>query len=299
MRIPDLTVMDGITNQLATLGNQQTQLQNEVSTGQDLFQPSDNPSGAAQVLELQNQRLQMQQYAANTTTAMQTSQVALTGLQSLQSISNQVGAISTEGTSTLSAADAGSLATEVDQMLQEGVQAANTQNGDQYVFGGTAVTTPPFTVTTDASGTITGVTYTGTAAAAAVQIGTGTTITPGTSGTTNGQMADFLNQLVSLRDALNSADPATAVQAVSAGLATSENNLVDAISTQGALQARLTANTNQLTASFQANETQASNATNVDLPTTIVQLSAAQNAYQAALQSASNIMKMSLLNYIQ
>ena len=112
-------------------------------------------------------------------------------------------------------------------------------------------------------------------------------------------MADFLNQLVALRNALNSADPATAVQAVSAGLATSENNLVDAISTQGALQARLTANTNQLTAAFQANETQSSNATNVDLPTTIVQLSAAQNAYQAALQSASNIMKLSLMNYIQ
>jgi flagellin-like hook-associated protein FlgL len=36
-----------------------------------------------------------------------------------------------------------------------------------------------------------------------------------------------------------------------------------------------------------------------DLPTTVVKLSQAQTAYQAALQSAVNVMQLSILNYLK
>jgi flagellin-like hook-associated protein FlgL len=42
-----------------------------------------------------------------------------------------------------------------------------------------------------------------------------------------------------------------------------------------------------------------SNASGADMVQTIVQLNQAQTAYQAALQSGSKIMQLSLLNYIQ
>lgn len=41
-----------------------------------------------------------------------------------------------------------------------------------------------------------------------------------------------------------------------------------------------------------------SDASNADLPSTMVKLSQAQVAYQAALQSSASIMKLSLMNYI-
>ena len=42
-----------------------------------------------------------------------------------------------------------------------------------------------------------------------------------------------------------------------------------------------------------------SRAADADLVQTLVQLNQAQNSYQAALQSGSKIMQLSLLNYIQ
>jgi flagellar hook-associated protein 3 FlgL len=42
-----------------------------------------------------------------------------------------------------------------------------------------------------------------------------------------------------------------------------------------------------------------SSETSADLPETIVRLNQSQTAYQAALQSAANIMQISLLDYIK
>ena len=103
---------------------------------------------------------------------------------------------------------------------------------------------------------------------------------------------------MSLRDALESGTGA-AVQAVRPSLETSENDFLVTLSGIGAKQTRLEADKAQNETRFQELDRLSAAETDVDLPSTVVQLSNAQTAYQAALQSGSKILSMSLLDYIR
>ena len=107
-----------------------------------------------------------------------------------------------------------------------------------------------------------------------------------------------MNHLVSLRDALETGTGA-AVQAARPSLDTSENDLLITLSGIGAKQTRLEADRTQNESRFQELDRLSASETDVDLPSTVVQLTQAQTAYQAALQSGSKILSMSLLDYIR
>jgi len=63
-------------------------------------------------------------------------------------------------------------------LIQEALQAANTQDAQgHYIFGGTVNNQPPFAATTDASGNVTAVTYNGNTNTSVSQIGPGQTAT--------------------------------------------------------------------------------------------------------------------------
>ena len=192
----------------------------------------------------------------------------------------------------------GQIGDMLQRMRELAVQAANGTVNGSYHSAGTAVDAPPFTVARDASGQITGVTYAGNSAQAAVALSPTSSITPNTDGTTNAGLATFINQLVSLRDALASGT-ASAVTAVQPGLTTSENLLVSSIADVGGVQTRIEAAQSQQTDRTTSLDSLISSETSTDLPTTIVKLNQVQTAYQAALSSAANIMSHSLLDYLK
>jgi flagellar hook-associated protein 3 FlgL len=111
-------------------------------------------------------------------------------------------------------------------------------------------------------------------------------------------MADFINNLVALRDALNSGDT-SAVTGTQAGLSTSEDTIVSAIGINGGMQTRIEAAQTQQKSSTTNLQSVLSSKVDADLPSTVVKLSQAQTAYQAALQSAVNVMQLSILNYLK
>jgi flagellar hook-associated protein 3 FlgL len=89
------------------------------------------------------------------------------------------------------------------------------------------------------------------------------------------------------------------VTAAQTGLLASEDILVSAIAETGGVQMRIETNRTQLTSDNENLERFVSAEADLDLPTTIVRLNQTQTAYQAALQSAANIMRLSLLDYIR
>jgi flagellar hook-associated protein 3 FlgL len=299
MRVASNTVSDAIVRQIDQLSTQQATLQTQISTGQRISEPEDDPAAVASVLNLESQLRQVQQYGQNATQALTVSQASYAGLQSIKSISDRAGELATLGTGTLGSDAMSAYGTETDQLIEQAVQAANTSFGGNYLYGGTAVSTPPFTVTRDpTTNEITGVTYAGNQSQAAIPLSTSTSISPTTDGTTNSGLADFVNHLVSLRDALNSGDT-TAVSNVQSGLSTSEDVIVSAIATTGGVQTRIEAAQTQQTSESTNLNSVISSQVNADLPTTIVKLNQAQTAYQAALQSAVNVMQLSILNYLK
>jgi len=189
-------------------------------------------------------------------------------------------------------------ATETDQLIEQAFQAANTRFNGNYIYAGTAVDAPAVTVTRDANGKITGATYAGNTNQAAIPLSEAASLAPSTNGTTNAGLAAFINNLVSLRDALYSGST-TAVSATQVGLTTSEDLLVSALADNGGIQTRIEASQAQQADRTTSVDQLISSETSADLPATIVKLNQTQTAYQAALQSAANIMRLSLLDYIK
>jgi flagellar hook-associated protein 3 FlgL len=112
--------------------------------------------------------------------------------------------------------------------------------------------------------------------------------------------ADFFNHLISLQNHLQAGDSAAISTTDQPALTSDENNIIYQVATNGAIQARLEAESSIAT-SRKSNLTQSiSNVAGADLTQTLVQLSKAQTAYQAALQTSSNILQMqqSLLSYL-
>ena len=74
MRVTTLGTTDAIISQIDALSTQQATLQTEVSSGQTITNPEDNPSGFNTALGLENDLSQLQQYGSNASHALITSQ---------------------------------------------------------------------------------------------------------------------------------------------------------------------------------------------------------------------------------
>ena len=298
MRIPTNSFSGTLASQLQSLTARQASLQNQIATGQRIANPSDDPAAIARVLRLQGEKREIQQFARNNDRAMNVSQSSFSAIEQLKRLSDRSGEIAVLGTGVTAVAAFSAYAAETDQMIEQAVQTANTKYAGEHLFGGTKSDVPPFTATRDVTGKITSIAYTGAASGAEIRISEGAKLSPFTSGTENQKLADFMNGLVGLRDALSSGSSATVV-ATRAGLDSSENDFLVTMSGIGAKQTRLESDRAQNEARFNELEKLTASDTDADLPTTVVKLTQAQTAYQAALQSGSKILSMSLLDYIR
>lgn len=311
MRVTPSSFSNSLVNQLDLLASQQNLLQNEVSTGRRIQTPADDPAGMSLVMGWQAEGQSLAQYQQNIASLQTQATASYNAINSLKTISDRAGEIATLADGTKSAQDLKSYAIEVTQLIQQAVQMANSQQDGSYLFGGTRTDQPPFTVTTDANGAVTGVTYQGNTATAGVEIDQNVTVsalTPGanTSGTgpqgliTDSRSgADFFNHLISLQNHLQAGNTAGIANTDRAALSQDENNLVAQIASNGALQSRLDAAASLASSRATAITGQISNEADVNLADTITQLNQTQTAYQAAIQSGANIMRQSLLDYLQ
>lgn len=298
MRVTNNTLSESIIRQIQQLGSSQAKLQTQVATGQRIFQPEDDPSAVGRVLNLESEQREIAQYSHNADRALEISQASFSGLQQIKKVSDRATEIGTLGAGAISGAAARAYASELDQLIEQTMQLANTTFRNDYIFAGTKVDTPPFVATRDANGKVTSVAYQGNTSQAQIQLSETASVSPGTSGATNNGLGTMLNQLVALRDALTNND-ATAVTAAQGGLLSSEDMIVSALAEHGGVEMRIEANRAQMASRTDNLEKLISAEADIDLPTTIVRLNQSQTAYQAALQSAANIMQISLLDYVR
>jgi len=298
MRLASHSISDTIVRQIQHLGLQQSRLQNQVATGQRIFQPEDDPSAVSRVLKLETEARQLAQFSRNGDRALEISQATFSGLRSLKAVSDRATEIGTLGSGANSADGLRAYAIEVEQLIEQAFQLGNTRLGNDSLYAGTAVDTAPYVATRDGDGRITAVAYAGNSDRSAIPLSATSSITPGTDGATNTGIRDFLAHLIALRDSLEAGDR-SALTTAQEGLIDSENLLVSALGEHGGVQSRIEAARTQQTELQLSLESLVSGETDADLPSTIVKLTQSQTAYQAALQSAANIMRLSLLDYIK
>jgi flagellar hook-associated protein 3 FlgL len=314
MRIGTNSYTDTMIDQFSTLKLQQVTLQNEVSTGLSIAAPSDNPDAMENTLDDLSSQAAQQQFSSNISTVQSQANSIASVLQSLQTISNRVGEIATSaGSATNSQSDLNNYAGEVTSLIQQAAQLVNTKDPatGQYLFGGTDSGQQPFTIATDANGNVTGVTYSGNSSVNQTEIASGTTVSvdvPGENTSGSGAQglitdsrtgADLFNHLISLQNDLLAGNTSAISSTDTANLQNDENNLTYQVAYNGNVQTRL--NTASSFATSQSNSLTGliSNASSADLATTMTQLTQAQTAYQAALESSAAIMQLSILNFLQ
>lgn len=297
MRIATNTIQDNVVRQIQQLGVQSSKLQTQVATGQRILQADDDPAATARILNQQSELRRVDQFEQNATRALEISQATFSGLSDVKDISDRGGELATLGRSPTSPDSRLAYSAEVNQLIEQLLQVGNTRLGNDYLFAGTAVDTPAFSATRDTNGNITAVTYDGNTSQSSIPLSEVASVSPSSAPATNQSICDLLNQLVNLRDAL-SANDSDAIATAQTDLINGEDSLVTAMAATGAVQTRIEVNRSQQQNRGDNLVELIGSETSVDLPDAIVRLNQSQVAYQAALQSAASIMKISLLDYI-
>ena len=174
----ELQSQQAILNLQSTYGRL-AKLQNQISTGNQVSSPSDNPVGAVQILQNNAVGAQLTTNLTNiqaATNVLQTSVNSITQAQNiLTSVTNT--ALSANNPSNQAGTNS-ELATQVNAAINQLLGVANTQLPDgTYIFGGTASNKQPFSVTsTDPNGQPTSIAYQGNDQSSKVIVGVATTV---------------------------------------------------------------------------------------------------------------------------
>lgn len=296
-RVTANTFPDSLVPQLQTIAKKQIQMQEQLATGQRITNPSDDPAGMGRILKLQSEKREITQFQRNVSRLDSLAKFQFKQIQSMQTGNQRALEIASQTNEITGRDSYNAYAMEINQILEQSVELGNSRFLGDHVFGGTAVDAPPFTPVRDVDGNITSVTYGGSAQSAEVSIAEESRIAISTDGATNQQFADFLNNLVTLRDSMNAQD-GNAVRAAQQNLMDDEDNLVISMSDIASNMSRLEMARTQAESRFTSLNERVSREADVDFADSIVQLTRSQNAYQAAMQSGARMMNESLLNYI-
>lgn len=281
--------------------NRVSTLQNEVSTGKRINQPSDDPVGVGYVMEYNNELAYYNQYQNNASQATNWMTNTESSLQQATQVMQRARDLAVQGASdTLTASDRQSIASEVGQLYSQMVGIGNSQFNGKYVFNGQQTSTAPYQ---DAAA-LTNVTDAGQVL---YQVGTGDNLNVGVSGnaffgaaTTAGNTTsdNAFAVLQRLQTALNANDTAT-IQTTLGQIDTRNNQMLATQADLGArmnqvqlVQSRLTDTVNNVTTLLASTQ-------DVDMAKAITDLQNAQNVQTAALQVGAKVIAPSLVDFLK
>jgi flagellar hook-associated protein 3 FlgL len=275
---------------------QDTALQ-QISSGQAVYQISDNPAAAAEVVLSHVRGSRDDQYLQNLTSLQSQLQTADATLNSAVEAVNQAISLGIEGANgTLSTADRQAIAQEVAGIRNQVVALANQTFQGDYLSSGTATSTQPFVLDSTQPN---GVKYNGNAEANSVQIAAGQSVAinlPGNQIFTN-PSGDLLGSLNGLITALqNNSGIAPANASLQQGFQQLNTQRVFYGNTLQQLQSTETAvNSDKVQVAQQENAL-----VGADLASSITNLEQAGVATNAILSATSQILStMNLLNFLK
>ncbi|HEY6927204.1 MAG TPA: flagellar hook-associated protein FlgL [Steroidobacteraceae bacterium] len=180
MRVSTTTFHNDAVGQMDALQAAMARTQQDLSTGLRVRTAADDPTGMAQVNQMNVEISASTQYVTNSNTAQTNLQLESQALSDAADILQSANSLAIEANdSALTAAQRQNIATQLQQNLQSLVAIANrTDSNGSYLFGGYANGTVPFTQ----SGST--VSYNGASAVVQVQINENQSISAGDTGAT-------------------------------------------------------------------------------------------------------------------
>lgn len=305
MRVTFNTFPDTLLGRLQSLGGEQNKALTQLSTGQRMAAPSDDAPAMQRVLNLRVEKKQNQQFYRNAVDGLEKSKVSFSSLEQIKNLLVRASELAAGINGTTSEQDFFAKGSEIDQLIEQGLNVANTKLRGAYIFSGDSPENPAFQ-RTPAEGRITNVAYVGSQTESEIRIGEDTQIQVGSTSEESEGVANILNKLIALRDAMLNPPVAERAPAVLAlrtdetnGLDALENNILSSLSRSGTIQYRLEVAMKDLETRYDATEQLISTDADIDFAEATVRLNRSQMAYQAAIQSGAMIQRNSLLDYIR
>jgi flagellar hook-associated protein 3 FlgL len=286
---------------LAALSENQQQLNTdleEISSGQSVNVPSDNPAAAAELVENAAETSQADQFLRSIGSIEGELQNADSTLNSVTTALQQAISLGVEAAnSTVNAADQQAIAVQVQGIQSQLLNLANLSYQGNYVFAGTATQTAPYVLDPNSPS---GVSYVGNSDVNSVTIGNNYSLQANLPGSelfssTGNDMFQAIQDLIT---GLQNGDTTAISTAV--GEITNASNYIDSqrffygntIDQLNSQQTYLNSQTTQL--AEQQNTLGAA-----DLPSVISNLESEQVSRQATLEAMANTLQTDLFNYLR
>ena len=311
MRVTFNSFPDTLLGRLQSLGSEQNKALTQLSTGQRIAAPSDDAPAMQRILNLRVENKQSQQYHRNATDGLEVSKVTFSSLEQIKDLLVRASELSANVNGATSEQEFKAKASEIDQLIQQGLNVANTKLRGSYLLAGEAAgaSDAPFTATST-NGKVTQIAYRYSVADQAddanpqMHIGEDTKISAFATPRENREVADLLNKMIGMRNAMTDAPTGTATKASAVmdlrdDLATLEDKILSALSRAGTIQYRLETAMKDLEVRYEGTEKLISTDADIDFAEATVRLNRAQMAYQAAIQSGARIQSNSLLDYLR
>jgi len=309
IRVTSGAYADRLISNLGSITARQARYQTQISTGQRVTLPEDDPGAVRRALDLEGERGRVGQFGRNITRLKETATATNTVMRSLSKIATRAGELAIKANSIRSADDRKAYAAEVTQMIHQAVSSANTNLRGESVMAGTLNDQPAYTLTAGTDGRVQSVTYNGNQDTSSLDIAEGQELSAsvvGSNATGSGPAgliedpragANLFNHLIQLQDQLLAGTAVTAPTTV--GLQADADNLLRHIAANGVVQGRLEAGNAMVSDRLLSLEGQISGETDADLAKALVRLNETQVSYQAALQTGGKILTMSLMDYLR
>ena len=306
MRISDNARVNDMMTSINLRQMKMFNLQEQISSLKRVLRPSDDPFSAHQIIGERARIGDLERYRNNVTVGLSRMKMTSSQLYSVEEILMEAADIAqsmASGVATYSA-ESESGAEQINVLLADLLNAANSKFGGKYLFGGKETLTAPFTANMSGSmitsvipnpNGIDGKIYT--------VVGEGQTVQINVPGDTvfqpngSGGVGDVFDHLIDLRDALQANDSAQ-ITAQMEKIQEDLNNVISEESSLGTRINNLESKDKYLEDTWMGEKENLSVLEDLDLAEALMDLAVEETALEAALKTASDMFNQSLFNYI-
>jgi len=279
-------------------------LQELITSNQNVNRPSDDPISTRLLLDVGDKMKAFDQYNANIIKAQSWMQFQDTALQGMNDIMIQTKSLmNTMPNGSIDPSERQLAHDQLVELKKQLIDFANTQYGDQYIFGGADNLTPPFNYANNtyagdpterqfeiASATSQTISITGDR----LLLGVGTNPSYGTTDI----LKTFDDLIAAVGDAATPSNTA-AITAATQSLAPATKQIFSAVNVNLSRMTRVD-NMSKLNENNKNTLTSiVGNIQNVDMVKLGVQLNSEKNAFEASLAATAKLSQLSLLDYMQ
>ncbi len=295
MRISNRALNERLLLHIQTASQRLNETQERLASGKRINRVSDDPFGANRSILARSSRAVIDQRMRTIHLAQSELAVTESSLVSLSAVLTRAQELAVQADSgALDASARAQIAAEVDELINEALQVANTSHAGRRIFGGHQSGGAPFAPDVPASPTA--VLYQGDAGQVTREIGDGERIAVNLDGAPlfDGVFA----ALIDFRDGLRGNDR-TAINAAAVAIGAEVEVALQARGEIGARMRRLDTVMERLQGEDMRLHALVAELEEVDLTAEVVELQMRDVAFQAALSATGRSLNMSLLDYLR